>query len=296
MKTILLLFLLQLILFSPLFGQFTGPEFSYSFSPSNKVKNQSQKANIQTIGLALALPINLSKKNVLIFLPSFNRFSINYTNSTSDLSLYQISPQITWLYRWNDQFRSTISLVPQLSSDLKNIDHQHWQIGSALLFYLEKSDRLTFQFGAFYSENFYGALLTPLIGLDWKLHEKIRIQARAPQYGTLAFALNDRVHLGLKYQTALNSYRIGKDVSLPYFEQRNGELAFYTEYFLTKDWVLQARFGHTLWRKLRTYNKDDDLPLRIASFPLKKDRRVSLNEDIKNGFFFQLGIIYRVLK
>ncbi len=296
MKTILLLFLLQLILFLPLFGQFTGPELSYSLSPSNQVKNQSQKATIQAIGLALAFPINLSKKNVLIFLPTFNRFSINYTHSIPDLSVYQITPQITWLYRWNDHFRSTISLVPQLSSDLKNIDHQHWQMGSALLFYLEKSDRLTFQFGAFYSKNFYGTLLSPLIGLDWKLNEKIRIQARIPEYGTLDFALKDRVHLGLKYQTALNSYRIGKEVSLPYLEQRQGELAVYAEYFLSKDWVLQARFGHTLWRKLRTYNKEDDLPLRIASFPLKKDRRVSFNEDIKNGFFFQFGIIYRVLK
>lgn len=296
MKTISILFFLQLILTSSLLGQFTGPELSYSLSPGNAIKNQSQKATIQDIGLALAIPINLSKKNVLIFLPKIYRFSINYNDATSDLNVYQITPQITWLHRWNDHFRSTMSIMPQLSSDLKNINRQHWQLGSALLFYWQKNDQLTFQFGTFYSENFYGALLTPLIGLDWKLNKKFRLQARLPQYGTLDFALKDRIHFGLKYQTALNSYRIGNEIALPYFEQQSGDLALYAEYFLTKDWVIQGRFGHTLWRKLRTYEKEDDLPLRIAGIPIKKDQRVSLNEDIKNGFFFHLGIIYRVLK
>ncbi len=294
MKKYMLTVLIEMLVFAFLFGQFTGPEIYYNYSPSNKVGEQNTRAYLSDFGVQLAAPIPF-KKDTMVIQPSFNWLHFKYDNHHPDMDLYGVAVPVIYFRNWSKRFKTIFSVIPRLHSDFHNLSSDHLQFGGALVFAYRANDRLEYELGGYYNREFFGHFFVPFIGLNWDMSDRFRIRSFFPRFVSLEYLPEKDWVMGLKYTTGTFSYRIGEGGADQYMERRFGDITAFTEWYIYKNVVLQIRFGHSFIRELEIYDKDDQLDFTIMAWPFETDNRTLLNEHIKNGVVLQVGIIYRVI-
>ncbi len=126
-------------------------------------------------------------------------------------------------------------------------------------------ERLLMRYGCYFSKEYFAPFFVPIVGLDWQLSSKWRIYGNLPINLTVECKWNDSRRFGLYFNALISSFQRLMPYSENTYIQRNtNELYTYFETYLTKNFVVQLRIGHSIGRRIRSYQTDETLPGKLA--------------------------------
>ncbi len=264
----------------------------YSYSPFTI---DGKKMDIQQFDATLTLPVfhKMKKNNQLDFLLAgvdYNRISLNGVGSKFGGSNFtSISLPITFQKSFSEKYSLTGTVVPSLSSDLKDISGEDMLYSAALLFNIRKSATFSYSFGAAYSRQFFGNVLIPIVGVDWKMSDRWTFSGTLPLSQKINYKFSEKSAAGIDADFSIGggSYRLSKKLGSDYLQVQQLKSSLYYEYKPFKRFSIKASAGYNFSQKLDRYTKDQ----KVDWVPYNDlNKRVPSAELSKPGITFQTGI------
>lgn len=149
------------------------------------------------------------------------------------------------------------------------------QLGVAGLAIFQKNKSLTWKLGCYFNNDYFGNFFMPLLGIDWRINQKNTLFGVLPGNLTFEHKVNKILYYGITFKAITNSYR---DEGNRYFRVDDNQLGIFLDAYLTKNIVLNTELGHSLFRELKTGEKN----------VFKNDLNVNDN------FYIKFGLAYRI--
>jgi hypothetical protein len=135
----------------------------------------------------------------------------------------------------------------------------------------------------------------PLAGLYYRsANEKVEANLTLPLLADINYSPYKKVAIGLNFSGQVRTYRLSTiaNGSDGYVARSINELFGYVKISITENVILQVRGGHSIGRRYRVYDSHEKvaLGLPLAYFG---DHRQQLNEDLKDGWLYQVWLMYR---
>jgi hypothetical protein len=268
----------------------------YSYSPFTI---NGKKMDIQQMDATLTLPVfhKVKKNNQLDFLLAgvdYNRLSLNGTGSQfGGTTFTSISLPITFQKSFSDKYALVGTVVPTLSSDLKDISGEDMLYSAALMFKIRKSANFSYSFGAAYSRQFFGNVLIPIIGIDWNINDRWTISGTLPVSEKINYKFTEKSAAGVDADFSIGggSYRLSKKFGSDYLQVQQLKSSLYYEYKPFKRLSIKLSAGYNFSQKLDRYTKEqkvdwvpyNDLNKRVPSAELSKPG-ISLQTGVNFSF------------
>ena len=272
-------------------------KFSYGITPENKyvddTLNQNLKNQLIDFSTDLTLPIVLKNENVFITGIVYEQINLR-TENTNGL-IYSINPKIGYKTKHSEKFSSTIMFLPKLSSDLKEINSNHFQFGGVALFESIKNDNFKYKFGAYYNQELFGAFAVPLFGFYYKSkNEKFEANFTLPVYAGLNYKLNNWLNSGISFNSFVRSYYLG-EVENHYMVKTSNEIYALLQLNLkSTSLIIEPQVGYSVGRSYRVYESSDKIDFGFSAFKFGDDRK-QLNQDFENSLIFKVRLLYRFM-
>lgn len=272
-------------------------KFSFGVTPENKYVDDSLNQNLKTqlidFGTDLTAPIVLKNENVIVTGIVYEQTNL-FTNNTNNL-IYTINPKLGYKIKHSEKFSSTFMVLPKLSSDLKNLNSNHVQVGGLALFESVKNDNLKYKFGAYYNQELFGSFFVPLFGFYYKSkNEKFEANFTLPVYASLNYKLNDWLNSGISFSSFIKSYYLG-EVENHYLVKSSNEIYALLQLNLkSTSLIIEPQVGYSIGRSYRLYESSDKVDFGFSAFKFGDDRK-QLNQDFENSLIFKVRLLYRFM-
>ncbi len=260
------------------------------YSPSNGFKTGNSKVNIIDQNFGAKAPIKVNKSDYALIGFSENHLSFSGDSLPGGTSFTALTLQLGYIANFG-RYNLTTVLLPKISSDFAHLTDRNFQMGGLVVFTVKHSDNFKIKYGCYYNQEFFGPLIVPIIGLDWKVNEKLRIFGNLPITATAEYRISERFSSGIFFNANTTSYLYDKQRQ--YIQKNTQEISAFGDVYLTKNLVFQAKIGHTIGRKYDLFNLSDKIGAKmIATFG---DNRQQLNTNVlKDGLIGEIKLIFRV--
>ncbi|MFT4602762.1 MAG: hypothetical protein ACI857_002949 [Arenicella sp.] len=301
MKTILTT--LIVLTFSTSFGQkwVDLANVYWRTSPVNSIEGSNDTRNFNTYAIDLKAPIVLNDNNVLLIGLGYQHNTINSqtSNSLLDFDFKSAQLQIGWEHKWNEKSKMLFMSITRLNSDFKNIGLSHFQQGGLALGTTSRSDKFDWKYGVYANADFFGPIVVPLFGFNWKINEKWRFKMVIPVNLELSYMPKDWFITGLRFDGVNASYR-SQIISggLPgqndtYIDKADNNAWAFAEFHLGKNIWFHVKAGYSVLRKYRVYDGSETMNLKLGPVNIG-DNRPSNISAMENGMSFEARFIYRL--
>jgi len=263
---------------------FDPAAIQYQLSPDRAVTGEDKTPiSVHYLQANVNIPLKIVKEDKLLINPFFEMWKLDFKNSVSqDIRLYGAVLALTYLKQWkNPNWKTAFVGIARLSSDFREINMGHFQPGAAFLVIHKRSEKFTFKFGAFYSAEFFGAYVLPLIGTDWKISKRLVLHGVVPRNLTLEYKIAPWLYVGPEWRGITNSYRM-VGFENDYFKVEENQVRIFGDFYVAKHVVLNFAVGHTF---LREFNKRGEV---------QKMSGLDSDLEINEGILFKAGIYYRI--
>ncbi|MEZ4721547.1 MAG: DUF6268 family outer membrane beta-barrel protein [Flavobacteriales bacterium] len=237
----------------------------------------------------ITLPIVISEKTAIVTGTwlEHSHFQIADQNPRD---LYSTLLKIGLNHKIDSHWSATLVLLPKLSSDLKVVDKNQFQLGALALMKYEVNPSLSYKFGAYINNDLYGPMLVPIVGLyfnkgPWEVNAALPITADA------SYGITKSVRVGAKFLGTNKSVRLN-DGSDTYIHRINNELSTYLSYRLGNIVVL-AHGGYSAGRSFDSYQNGDKMNLAVSALRIG-DKRQATSGSFGDGAFVKLALHYRI--
>lgn len=247
----------------------------------------------------LFIPKQYKNSNVLI--AGFNYEMINSTiisDSSYSSKLYLLALPIGFRFASKDKKSNTAVMTFQkLASDFKDkIDGKDYIFSAAVLHTRFKKDNLSFKFGMYYSREFWGNLIVPLFGVDWRPTERLYLYGVLPSFYRIEYnAIKKKLYTGVGIRFASRSFRLSSAQDNDYVRYGEIQTKFFVDYCLYKYVLLFAELGYSIGTNpvqykyqspsQYTFSSSDDVPHTINN---------PVYSPLKNYPLINVGIAFRV--
>ena len=258
-------------------------EVRYDYSPSNPYTyNASNKADVAETGTTLSLPLMRKNNDAWLLGLGFNTMELNphYAEEVPAGDTIFAHNHLYYRYRvqagYNKKFGEKSGLVAiamlRLSSDMVEVEADHYQYGGLLLYSNRRNDKLELKYGRYVNTEFFSLFVIPLFGLDWKINSRLRAYGVLPSYMILEQMLGNGFRGGLIFEAPNESYRVsdknvksisGSQSVSTYVQNYKNVLFAYAECYFTESIVFQLRVGYTVFRRIRLYESDETSAFNI---------------------------------
>ena len=263
---------------------------SEQYSPNNSFKSGSAKCDIHDMNLAAKAPLKINATDFILVGFSANRLTFSGDSLPGGSSFSATTLQVGYIANFG-RYNITAVALPKVSSDFTAVTHHSFQMGGILVFSVKYSANFKLKYGCYYNQEFFGPLIVPIIGLDWKVNEKLRIFGNLPITATAEYTLSKRFSTGIFFNANTCSYLYDKQKQ--YIHKSTQEISAFGDLYLTKNMVFQTKLGYTLGRKYDLFNLSDKIDAKL--FTEIGDNRTQLNSNaLKDGFIGEFKLIFRV--
>ena len=296
-----------------LFGLFLTSAFSqpfvnvvqlgYSFQPEYSLVDHPDEFNFTEWNAEVNFPLVLENQDVLLFNVAGRQVDIAGTQNPN-FSSSQVFPsdpyqtltgRIGYRKKLKEGLNATVLFQFRRSGSLRKGASKASQAGGIFLVETQKSEKYSLRYGAYYSQEFFGPLLVPIIGFDWKISERWYAYANLPITGTLDYKVSETFHSGFTYIGLVSSFKLPGGSEGTYIHNSSTDLTLYGDLYLSKNLVLRGKWGRSMGRFFREYNDNDKLGLMLSALRLGDDRQ-QLNPEIGDGWIAEIQLIFRVQK
>jgi hypothetical protein len=269
-------------------------EADYTYSP---FKVNGKDMNIQQVNGTLTLPVYSKMQNGKLdfFLAGVGYSGLFLSGMGSEFEgskFHSFSVPLTFQKSFSPKYALIVSVIPSLSSDLKDISGEDMLYSGAAMLRIKKSDKFSYSIGAAFSKQFFGTLLVPIIGIDWKISDKLSFSGTLPVSEKLKYQLSNKSATGINIDFGIGggSYRLSKKMNSDYFQAQQFKTSLFYEYMLAKNFSINVSAGYNFTQQLDLYSKDQ----KVNWAPFNNlNKRVPLAELKKTGVAVQTGINYR---
>jgi hypothetical protein len=166
---------------------------------------------------------------------------------------------VTYVKPLNQKWTATASLIPRFDtySDVVVMFGDRMQWGGALLMTYKKSSQLKYKFGLYYNREYFGNFFVPLLGIDWRVNERLKLFGVLPGNLVLERKVSRKFYYGASFRALTNSYKSSSSNWLDFDDHRffridDNQLQAFADFYLAKNVVLTTEAGHSVFRRLRT--------------------------------------------
>lgn len=264
-------------------------KFHYTATPKNNFIDTTGKAPLSEIGLDLTLPLKINDSLAIVtgvFWENINtQLAPDVENTTISTFNLRVGINKTHSKKWS----GTYLLLPKISSDFKDINKNHFQLGFLGLLKRTHSPTKNYSVGLYYNQELFGPFFVPLLGL-YRKTEKWEFNITLPIWADINYSISNKISAGATFSAFVRSYYLGKYDN--YVVKKNNELFGYLQYKLTKATLIQAKVGYSIGRSFRVFEKNDKVDVGVSAFRFG-DNREQLNSDFENGLVINFRFIYR---
>lgn len=195
--------------------------------------------------VSVELPLKM-KEDYLVFRPNFESYSFGNSEFIKN-DLYGVALPVTFLMQLkNKSWKTAITFIPRISSDFENSTANDYQYGGALLAVFEKKENLKYKFGVYYNSEHFGFFMRPLLGIDWRINERLTLFGVLPATMNLEYKTGKHICTGFAFNSFTKSFRLFND---DWFKIEDNHLKIFVDYYVTKNLVLNIEAGHSVFRK-----------------------------------------------
>lgn len=263
---------------------------SEQFSPRNNTGSKSAESNIHEINFAAKAPIKVNATDYALFGIGVNRLLFQGDSLPGGSSFTAFTVQLGYIANFG-RYNLTAVALPKISSDFAQITHRSFQMGGLVLLSVKHTENFKLKYGLYYNQEFFGPLIVPIVGLDWKVSERMRIFGNLPINATGEYTVSKRFSTGIYFNANTASYLYDKQKT--YIHKSTLELSAFGDLYLTKTLVFQTKLGYTFGREFNLFGLSDKIDAKCL-VPFGDDR-LRLNPNLwKDGVIAEMKLIFRV--
>ena len=271
------------------------------YSPNNQIESDPNTRNLFTLGINAKLPIVLNDDNVLIIGldHQYNSITTNYSpGSVGSFNEYPFSSsmlQFGLSHDWNEKSKTFFMLMGRLNSDHYDVNFSHLQLAGLALTTTKRTKDFHWKYGVYYNAEFFGPMIVPLFGFNWKINEKWRLKTVIPINFELSYQPKSWFRSGLFFEGINASYRVFNYSTIKddYLDKADNNISLFSEIHLGKNIWLHGKAGISIIRQYRVFENDEQLTLKLGPVNIG-DNRPETQALFKDGVFIEGKIIYRL--
>jgi len=251
------------------------------------INNSFASANI-----FLPIVFDKEKGNAFTIGANANSFKIDNKYGKS-YDFYNLTIPVGLHYNFNSKLVGDFTILNRINSDFESQPMSDYQLGLISIFSIKKNDSLSYKFGFYYNNAISGPLVVPFFGVNWKVNEKLQVFGTLPRDATVLYRHSARLGFGASFVGQIATYQLHNENSPnTYMQRAKNELGIFTDVYLTKSIVLQAKAGYLLGTVYKEFDEDAKIDWALSLFRFGDDRR-ELNKLNADGAFAKLSLIYR---
>jgi len=262
-----------------------------AFTREHFKNDPAASAATSTFKASLAYPVKFKSGNVLLFGFDHLHHFIDYRSDSISYQSDLYSTGLRFIYNFglnNPKWRCLLMAVPKINADFKSPLSSDLQMGGAVLFIWEPKPTLKFKFGGYYNREFYGNYYMTLLGIDWKVNDRLNIFGILPAGMNIEYKLHPKFRTTLSYRNANPSFRTTGNQGDSYVldgdpDLGDSQLYLLLNYYPGKNIMLYAGFGQTLFRYFEEYDKFKEKTVIDPALAPMKDQQ-----------FLTIGASYRI--
>jgi len=253
--------------------------------------------DVQQVNTNLIFPLynKLQDGKLDFFLAGVGYTGLFLTGTDSNFggtNFHSFSVPLTFQKSFSTKYALIVSVIPTLSSDLKDISGDDMIYSGVVVLKVKTSDKFSYSAGVVFSKQFFGTLLLPIIGIDWNINDKLSFSGSIPINQKLKYRLSPKSAIGINNDLGIGggSYRLSKHMNSAYFQTQQSKVSLFYDYMLARNFSIQVNVGYNYIQKLDLYDKNQKTKL----VPFNNlNKRVPIAEINKTGVAGSLSINYR---
>lgn len=246
-------------------------------SPDHGLINQKKNATtLKNFFIQATVPFQFKNKtDALIFSPSFEILTAEVQTVNKNFEkLYGLALPVSYLKTLTNPDWSILSTIIIKKNGYELATKNNLQIGGAVLVNFKANENLRYKLGIYVNKEFFGMFVMPLLGIDWQISKKTNLFGLLPGNLTLEHKLHKNIYTGASFRAITNSYRLDTG----YWRINENRLGIFIDCYISKNLVLNAEAGHSVFRKLST--------------GVKHKSKTDWNS--KDNIYFKLGLAFRM--
>ncbi len=265
--------------------------FNYQTFSSNYQDSTQWKNKTDDYFLNLFLPKNFKNGNTLLvrlnteMLSSTISPDSSYSSTLSSVSL----PLGMKLVSKSKKWETVVLVIPKIASDFKDaIDAYDYQYGGIFLEHFVPNDKVKIKAGLYYNREAFGNLFVPLVGVDWKVNDRINLYGILPTNYKVEFNLaKNKLYTGLNLKFFTRSFRLSKSSNYDYVRYDESQVKLFVDYFVVPKVLVFAEVGYSIGKSpwQHKYGTNDKKEAYYGN---------PIYTPIKNYPIISVGVAYRV--
>ncbi|MBS1916069.1 MAG: hypothetical protein JST87_07310 [Bacteroidetes bacterium] len=229
----------------------------YTSSPDAGIFNHNKKNIVLNyFNASTTLPVLFkNKKDFVILSPFYEEWSSTINGIDSFQKHHRsLALPVSLLKSIGKKWNILITPIVRIN-DTVICAKSKWQFGGALLASHKSDDgKFTWKFGVYINGDLFGVFVMPLVGIDWQVSPKTNLFGVLPGNLTLEHKVSNHFYYGATFRAITNSYT---DRNNKYWRVDENQSGLFADYYFSKNIVLNIEAGHSLFRKIRTGNKNE---------------------------------------
>jgi outer membrane receptor protein involved in Fe transport len=249
---------------------FNCQTFSSTYRDKTKWKNKTDD-----YFLNFFLPKEFKNGNTLLIRLNSEMISSTFTPDSSYTSkLYNVSMPLGFQFlSKNKKWKTVLITIPKIASDLTDvIDKKDFQLGGIFLENYVHSEKLKIKAGLYYNREAFGNFFMPLVGLDWKVSDRLNLYGILPTSYKVEYAFaKNKLYAGVNFRSLTRSFRLSKAQNLDYVRYNEIQLKLFVDYFIYKKVLIFGELGYSVGKNpwQYTYNTKIETLRNPVYTPLK---------------------------
>jgi len=284
------LFILAVLLSGKITAQPFADVLSFNYQTFSSTYKDNIKRKNKTDNYFLNFFLPKEFKNGNIFLIRLNNEMISSTitpDSSYTSKLYGISLPLGFQFvSENKKWKTVVMVIPKIASDFNDaIDGYDYQYGGVFLENYIHNEKLKIKAGLYYNREAFGDFFVPLVGIDWRVTNRINLYGILPTNYKIEFnIIKEKFYAGLNFKSLTRSFRLSQKNNYDYVRYDEIQLKLFLDCFVYKKILVFGEIGYTLGKNLwqYTYNTKDETFRNPVYTPLKSYP------------VFNIGVAYRV--
>lgn len=217
--------------------------------PLFKAKDGRTELNSAYSAVDLSVPIKL-KEDFLVFSPGYENNFISFRDTTNSYSVHGYKLPVAYVHKWKaKQWKSTVLGIARLNTLSKNNWNKNsLQYGGAFVMAYEKKTNLTYKFGVYYNSEFFGPFIIPLLGIDYRPNDRLKIFGILPGSMNLEYKFSKLLRGGFLFRSLTSSYRTESN---QFLRVNDNQLKAFFDFYLAKNHVISVEAGHSILREIK---------------------------------------------
>ena len=226
------------------------------FSFNRQAYNIPSGAQTSDLFVNAFIPKVLKNGNTIFLRAHYEKLSMQRDSFSADYSSITL-PIGMQVQLKNPKVKFTGLIIPKIAgADLGSPLSDVFQLGAYSLFTVTQSDKFRYKFGLYYNREFFGNFFIPLVGIDWKVSDRLTIYGTLPNSMKFSYAVApSRVNTGIAFRSLTRSFR-GEDVNT-FVRYNELQLKTFFDFYITKKNVVFVEGGYFLGKTPLLYNNSD---------------------------------------